>query len=195
MTPVRTKDKLFLAIAAPLAAAAAYFWCYRADAAKKLEAIRGETAALVSQETFDDEMRIARRRLADATEELEAERKVKPSVAKVKGDAAETPAEREREVLRVFRDCGIGVMRTEEAQRGTFAADRGQDGLDARAARALAATGVRAEPVMRRYVLDGAYPAVRNALGVFASREMAVVPVSVEMRENGRGRWTVLLWQ
>ena len=194
MTPIRTKDKLFLAIAVPLAAAGAYFWCYRADAVKKLDALRGETAALVSQDTFDDEMRIARRKLADAEEELAAERKVAPVVGKVKGDAAETPAEREREVLRVFRDCGIGVMRTEDALRGSSAAQV-RDGLDARAAHSLMATGVRPEPVLRRYVLDGAYPAVRNALGVIASREMAVIPVSVEMRENGRGRWTVLLWQ
>ena len=194
MTPVRTKDKLFLAVALPLAAAGAYFWCYRADAARKLDALRGETAALVSQETFDDEMRVARRRLAEAEEELAAERKVAPAAVKVKGDAAETPAEREREVLRVFRDCGIGVMRTEDALRGGSAAQLG-DGLDARAAHALTAAGVRPEPALRRYVLDGAYPAVRNALSAIASREMAVIPVSVEMRENGRGRWTVLLWQ
>ena len=194
MTPIRAKDKLFLAVAVPVAIVAAYVWLYRADASKRLDALRGETAALVEPAMFEMEMRAARAMLADAEREFEAEMKRPPELSRVKGGPGDSQAMRERAVLEIFRDCGIGVMRSDDAPRGTFAADAHEAEPLADAGKALSGCGARPSPVRRRYVLDGAYPAVRNALGAFAAREMAVVPCSVEMRENGRGRWTLLLW-
>ena len=190
MTPVRAKDKLFLAVAIPLAAVALYAYAYRAGATRKLESLRMESASLVDEMTFDDDMRSAKRALAAAEAELATESSAPVPPSAVKASADESPAERERQVLEVLLTCGIGVIRTEDATPKSGANDGTARGGDA-----LKATGVRPDPSLRRYTLDGAYPAVRRALGAFASRKMAVVPESLEMRENGRGRWTLSIWQ
>lgn len=184
MTAIRDQDRLFLRLAVPLALVAAYAYCWRIDAAKRLDALRGESAALVAAADFDFEMQKARRLLADAQAELERERAVPPPAAKVKGDANATVAGRESEVLRVLREAGLGIVRSEVVDGDARSEFGGK----------LAATGVRPDPVCRRYTLDGAYPAVRRALDAFAAGEMAVVPERVEMRAAGIGRWTVTLW-
>ena len=190
MTPVRAKDKLFLAVAIPLTAVAIYSYAYRADAARKLDSLRKESASLVDEMTFDDDMRSAKRALAAAEAELATESSAPVPPSEVNASADESPAERERQVLEVLLTCGIGVVRTEDASQKSGAND-----VTARGGDALKATGLRPEPSLRRYTLDGAYPAVRRALGAFAAKKMAVVPESLEMRESGRGRWTLSVWQ
>ena len=102
MTEIRTKDKLFLAVVVPLAAAAIYWFGWRADAGRRIDALRQRQSALVSQEDFDDEMARARRQADAAREELAAERSAPAPVSKVKGGADESEAERSRTVVETF---------------------------------------------------------------------------------------------
>ena len=185
---VRTKDKLFVAVAAPLAAAAAYFFLWRVDAAKDLAELERRNDALVAEEDFPVAMRRAERQLADSAADLAAERAAPAPDAKMKADGGATSAERESAVLDVFRESGLVVVRG-EARDGTTA-DGGPGAVIGEAAGIDG--GWRA--VCRRYTLDGTYPAVKRALDAFAARRMAVVAEKAEMRESGRGRWTLEVW-
>ena len=176
MTEVRAKDKLFLAVALPLAALAFYIYGWRFDAAKRFDALTERHAKLVKAEDFDFEKTAAERTLRAAEEELAAEKAVPPPVVKVKADAQASAAEREREVLAVFRAAGLRVVATERTEPQAGAA-------------LLGATGTRPEPVSRSYRLDGRYPEVRAALEAFARDEKAVIVEKLDMEESGSGRW------
>lgn len=182
MTPVRTKDKLFLAVAVPLVLVAAYMGLWRRDAARAVSELDARLAGLVEAADFPFEERKLKEGLRRAEEARAAAEALPPVRAAVRADAAARPAEREREVIAVLREAGLAVMRSERAaeMRGETAG-----------AAVLRATGTRPEPVLRRYLLDGGYPAVRRALGAFAAREMAVVVETVAMRADGKWEVTV----
>jgi len=176
MTEIRTKDKLFLAVVVPLAAIVAYVYCWRIDTAKRVEMLSASSVRLVKPEDFDYEKHLAERALKQAEETLAAEKQVPMPALKVKADAKASAAEREREVLAIFREAGLRVLDSELCEGGSGAA-------------VLQATGTRPEPVSRRYRLDGRYPQVRQALETFATREMAVIVEKLDMEEAERGRW------
>ena len=181
---IRTKDKLFLLVAIPLAAAALYVCRYRTDAVKRIDDCGRRLAALVEPEDFPFEKKRAQSALAEAEAALGRERAVPVPAARVKGTADETAAARELAVITVFREAGLAVRRSE------IDAGRSSD-VSATGAAVLKATGVRPTPVARRYLLEGPYPALQKALKIFADREMAVVVTAIGMREGGAGRWTL----
>ena len=183
---VRVKDKLFLLIAVPLAAAALYVWQYRADAAKRITTNESRLAALVEPEDFPFEKKRAEQNLAAARQELERERATPVPTARVKGERGETAAARELAVIEIFREAGLLVRRGETRFTRTE-----ESAVSVPGAATLKATGVRPEPIARRYTLEGPYPALQKALKIFAERELAVVVTSIAMREGGEGRWTL----
>ena len=176
MTEIRAKDKLFLVVAVPLAVLAAYVGCWRNDVVRRTDELAARGARLVAIEDFEDWKRRAEHELRCAEEELEAERRLPMPAAKVRADAGASAAEREREVLAVFREAGLRVVDTALCEGGA-------------GAEVLRATGVRPAPVCRSYRIDGRYPQVREALEAFARREMAVIVEKLDMEQSGRGRW------
>lgn len=181
MIEVRTKDRLFLAIALPAAIVGAYLYFWRADAVKRIESAEKTSSAMISAEDYDFEKAKALKSLASAKEELEAEKTAPRPESRVKGEKDAPPAKRESAVLGMFAKEGLGVLRSEEVSReANFRRE------------ALKAAGV--EAVLRRFTLDGSYPAVRRALDAIASEELAAIPEAVEMRESGRARWTISIW-
>ena len=192
MTALRTQDKIVLCLLVPALVIAAYVWLWRMDAAEELAALEAREASLVTVEEHPAEKAAAERRLEEAKAALAAEKAKPQPERRLKASAAETVSERERKVLGIFRDAGLGVLRSEidakdvqDKARGRFAA----------AEATLKATGLRPEPVRRVYTLDGGYPAVKRALDELVKAEAAVVPVLVEMKPGeGSGRWRVALW-
>ena len=187
MTPLRTKDRLFLAVAVPAALIAAYAYFWRAPHAKKVRAYGERCAALVDPEDFPAEKRKLEKRVAESAAELEAERGAPAPESAMKGSPDDAPAARERIVLDVFREAGLRVVSSEAGERtreGGASAPRGGE--------VLKATALRPEPRARRYRLEGGYAAVRRALCALAERKCAVIPETLEM--EGGDRWTVLLW-
>ena len=174
MTEIRTKDKLFLVAIVPAAVAALYWFGWRADAGRRIDALRQRQAALVEKEDFDDEMLKARRQAAAARDDLAAERSIPNPEVKVRGAATETEAERSQAVVETFRSFGIKVARSVVSEAKPAAVD------------VLRATGVRPSPVVRVWTLDGAYPALQAALDAFDADERAMVPVSVSVAPPSR---------
>lgn len=186
MTEIRTKDKLFLAVVVPIAALAAYWFLWRADAGRKVAELEREETRLVTEEDFPLEKSRAERDVKSAEEELAAEKAVPVPRLKVDGRKEAVAAERELGVLNVFRACGLKVMRV--------VSESGVAHRTARTADVLKATGLRPDPVRRVYALDGRYPEVVKALETLASERLAVIPESVSMEGASGGKWTLALW-
>ena len=163
-----------MAVVVPAVVAALYWFGWRVDAGRRIDAMRQRQAALGEREDFDDEMAKARRQAAAAKEELAAERSIPTPEARVKGAATETEAERGRVVVETFRAARLKIVRSDVADAKPAAADM------------LRATGVRPEPVVRVWTLEGAYPALQAALRAFAAEERALVPVSVSVAPPSR---------
>ena len=85
---VRVKDKIFMAAFIPIAAAAAYFYYWRMDAARTLNALDAECAALVAPEDFPFEKRIREARIPEAQKELSDVRALPPPTPSVAADAS-----------------------------------------------------------------------------------------------------------
>ena len=169
MTEIRTKDKLFLALVVPATVATLYWFGWRADAGRRIDSLRQRQSALVSQEDFDDEMSRARRQADAARDELAAERNTPAPASRVKGDAAESEAERSRTVVDAFRAAGLKMVRSHPP-----------------AMDALKKTSIRPNPMVRRWTVDGTYPSLLSALDGFVSRELAIVPLSVTIEPPSR---------
>ena len=187
MTEIRTKDKLFLAVVVPVALLAAYWYGWRAAAGRQVVELEHRQETLVTEEEFPQAKRQADREFAEATAELEAERKVPPPQATMKADAQAPAALRERQALQVFREAGLTVVGSTQA--------KGDGARAGRAGELLKATGVRPAPIRRSYTIDGRYPDVVKALRTFTQKQMAVIPDCVQMRAAGRNRWTLEVWQ
>ena len=190
MTEIRTKDKLFLAVAIPAALLAAYWYGWRASAGRQLAELESRQAQLVTAEDFPMEKRRADRELAEAKAELEAERKVPPPQAKVKANALASAAERERQMLQLLREVGLTVVGSAVSKDGTNASGP----RTGRSGGTLKATGLRPDPIHRAYTIDGRYPDVVKALKALDERKMAAIPDRVQMRASGRNRWTLEVW-
>ena len=187
MTEMRTKDKLFLAVAVPAALLAAYWYGWRESASRQIDGLQGRQARLVTAEDFPAEKRRADLELAEARAELEAERRIPLPQGAVVAEAGASEAERERQAIRVLREAGLTVVASEGPGADASAGADKAGGL-------LKATGTRPVPGHRAYTVDGRYPDVVKALRTFAERKMAVIPDRVRMRASGRNRWTLEVW-
>jgi len=181
MVPIRTKDKVFLAVVVPTAVAAAYWHFWRSDVTRRIDALERERDALVAVGDFPVEKTQAERQLASAQEALTAERKVPMPDTKVKGNASDNVASRELTVLEILRSAGLTVTRSVVTER-----------MESHAGSVLRATGTRPQPVCRTYEIGGRYPDFLNALRTLAARELAVIPECVGMPKPGQ--WTLTLW-
>ena len=179
MTKMRTKDKVFLMVAIPLALCVAYFYLWRMPVAKRIAALAAEEVRLPNAEDFPAERRAIEKRLASAEKELEEARAEKAPESSVKGDAA---------ALAAFAKHGARVVRVEPV------ADR-SDGWGARGGEVLRATGLRPTPEAMRFTVEAPYPDFTAALDEFAAARAPVVPEAVTMGRSGtKSRWEVVLW-
>ena len=182
MTPLRTKDLAFVAVALPVAMVAAYFWLWRADAAKKLDRLETECRNLAEVDEYPSLKAAAERRLAEARSALEREKSAETDESSVVRSGGRPEAMRENDVLRVFGEAGANVLKS-ELVAGSPAG-----------ALLSAASGIE-KPVCRKYTLEGPYPAIKRALDLFSSKKMAVIPERVEMRSSRPASWLIWIWQ
>lgn len=182
MTPLRTRDLFFVSVAAPLAAVAAYVWLWRADAGKRLERLETECRSLVATEEYDDAKAAALRRLDEARRDLEEEKKAKMPESAVVCVPGRPEAMRENDVLRIFGETGLNVLKSESCI-GSTAGD------------VLSAASGISSPVCRKYAIEGQYPAIKRALDLFSSRKAPVIPERIEMRPARPPVWTIWIWQ
>jgi len=190
MTEIRAKDKIFLAVVVPAAIVAAYWYGWRAPAGRRLAKLQYNHTRLVAVEDFEDEKSRAARAFEEANAELEAERKAPAPQSVVCADAADSAAERERQLILLLRESGLTVVGCSE----TSAAANGSDSHSGKGGELLKATGARPGPIHRAYTVDGRYPDVVKALKTLAERKMAAIPDRVQMRAPGRNRWTLEVW-
>lgn len=173
MTEIRVKDRIFLALAIPLAAAAVYWYAWRADASAEIETLERKCASLVTAEDFDHEISKAEHEKKSAEKSLESERAVKPPAKKVKANETDSEADREVAVLKVFKDAGLRIAASERLENAGTAAD------------VLRRTGCRPAPITRKYTIEGSYSRITEALSRFAQKEMAVVTEKIAMTKSG----------
>ena len=178
---IRTKDKLFLLIAAPLALAGLYFYVYRTDAAKELDALSRREASLVTVEDFPFEKDRAVLMRKNAAAELEAEKNVPPVEAQVKSVKGLSAAERERAVIGIIKNAGLRLVKSELVEGATSSAA------------ALKASSAMEAPSVRRYTVSGTYPALLGALRQFETGKDAVIVSSVTLADSLRNRWTFII--
>lgn len=191
MIEVGTKDKIFVALALPLAVFAGFVFFVRSPAVKTRTALTEERQRLPDPDLFPIERRNLANRVTETEKELAAARARKPVAAAVTGDAAASVADRQDAVFAALSQQGVRLVRV-AAGEGT---DPGVAGEVDRAARALRETGVRPEPVERRFVVEAAYPDFVAALEAFVSMRAPVVPAAVSMTTQGRVcRWEFTLW-
>lgn len=179
MTEIRFKDKVFLAIAVPLAVAAVYFWYLRPEAAAKLKTLEERDRATVTREEYPGEKRVMTARLKDAEAALSAERSVKPPEPQVVPPGDPSPARRTQAVVATFREAGVRVVSVSLAG----------DARGERAESSLRALKAMPSPVRRVYVLEGGYTAVKKAFRAFVDEKAAVIVSSLE--SQGADRWRV----
>ena len=188
MTKMRTKDKVFLMVAIPLALCVAYFYLWRMPVAKRVAALAAEEVRLPNAEDFPVERRAIEKRLASAEKELEEARAEKAPESSVKGDVGAGAAERQGAALAAFAKHGARVVRVEPV------AER-SDGWGARGGETLRATGLRPAPEAMRFTVEAPYRDFTAALEEFAAERAAVVPESVTMgRAGAKCRWEVVIW-
>ncbi len=189
MMQVRTKDKIFLGVVAPLALLGAYFHFVRRPAVAQVAALKAEPQRLPDVEMFPAERRQLRKRVEEAEAALAAERGEAPRATSVKGDPAAAVAERQDAVLRLFTAAGVSVIHVEpEALKG-----RMQEA--SRGCAVLSATGRCAAPEARRFVVEADYTAFQKAFQALAAEQMPVIPEALSLRVGARTcRWEMLLW-
>lgn len=191
MIEVGTKDKIFVALALPLAVFAGFVFFVRAPAVKTQTALAEERRRLPDPDLFPIERRNLANRVTETEKELAVARARKPVAAAVVGDVAASVADRQDAVFAALSQRGARLVRV-AAGEGTNA---GAAGDADRAARALRDTGIRPEPVERRFVVEAAYPDFVAALETFISTRAPVVPTAVSMTtQAGVCRWEFTLW-
>lgn len=183
---IRAKDKIFLALFIPAALVSAYLFFWRIDASNELERLERRCAALVATEDFPLAEKRLELRVKEAEERLDSLRNEPVPEPLVLANPAESAAGREIAVMRVFRESGLVVTRSEAVDLPGASRSRAKEALEA--------SGALASPVRRRYGLDGSYPSVKRALDAFCRERLAVVPDGIQMRSAQAGRWTLDLW-
>lgn len=186
---ISARDKIFVAAVLPLAIVCAYWYGWRADAAKRLSGLEGRCGSMVSQEDYAAEKIRAGRSLSEASRQLEAELAKPPVELQVASVADKTLADREQAVLGVLREAGLNV------KSGQTPKDAGVRAVEAAAALERASYfGSGEKPILRRYRLDGEYPSVKAALDAFVARRMAVVVEKIELSGGVAASWMLEVW-
>ena len=183
MIEVGKRDRIFVAVALPLALLAAHWHFVRGPLEKERAALAAEQARLPDPDMFAVERRTLQTRVAEAEKDLDAARAEKAPEAEVRGEPGASEAARQQAVVDVLQAKGVRILKVEPVEDGGAGAD------------ILRATGVRPAPVARRIELEAAYPALVDVLAEFEARRMAVVPGPVSMASDGTScRWEVTLW-
>lgn len=183
MIQVGTRDRVFVAVALPLALLAGYFYFVRQPLEKDRTALAAERARLPDPDMFPAERRQLRDRVAEAERDLAAAQAEKSPEAAVRGAADESEAARQQAVFDVLHAHGVRVVKSEPVDAAGVCADT------------LRATGVRPEPVARRLALEAAYPALLEALKAIEAARLAVVPGGWRMTPGEVAcRWEVTVW-
>ena len=181
MTPLRTRDRVFIVFVVPVAILAAYVYYWRIPHAAKVKEDREKCEKLIKREVYAEEKAKLDKRLAETAAELEKEKATPPPAAAIDAAAGDGVAKRERTVLDIFREAGLRVVSTAAA---SVTPQRGGD--------VLRGTALRPDPRMRRYQLEGSYASLLRALSLFTERKSAVLVERVET--SGGENWTVILW-
>lgn len=183
MIEVGKKDRLFVAVALPLALLAGHFYFVRGPLVRERAALAAERARLPDPDMFSVERRTLQTKVAEAEKGLSAARAEKPPESAVRGRPDDSEAARQQAVVDALRAKGVRIAKVEPVEGCGSGGD------------VLRATGVRPEPVVRRIGLEASYPALVEALGEFEARRLAVVPETLSMTSGGTScRWEVTLW-
>lgn len=183
MTEIRTKDKIFVALALPLAAAAFYFLQWRPQLVKKLDGLQARDRVTVMPENFQ-RAKTEKARIAEAADrELEKERAIPLPASETVGDAADSPARRTQSVVAVFRAAGARVVSSGLAD----------DAPDAAVVGTLRATGTRPAPIARIYLVEADYRALCNALRRFEEEKLPVIASALS--SEGGNRWRLKIYE
>jgi hypothetical protein len=170
MIEIGLRDKIFVAVVLPLALAALYSQMWRPETVSRLQALESRDRSTVSEVLFPGEKRSLVQAAEAAERELKAEEAKELPVSKFTGSPNDSRAARTQMVVEVFRAAALRVVSSEVAEA------RG----DSRETALLCATGTRTDAVKRKYVLKGAFSAVRAALEGFVERKMPVIVSSVD---------------
>jgi hypothetical protein len=186
MIEVRAKDRIFVAVALPLAVAFMYLWQWRPQCERELADLRARDRATVTEVGHPSEKRIRLQRLKEAEAALAKLEALPPPAVEVSSPAGGASAERMRASVGVFREHSLRVLSIEgeAASHGAGASP---------AAGVLKATGACPAPERRVYRLEGAFPNLRMALRTIVSRKMAVVVESVA--SEGENRWRLAVYE
>ena len=183
MIQVGTRDRIFVAVALPLAMLAGYVHFIRQPLARERAALGAEQARLPDPDMFPSERRLLRDRAAEAERDLAAAKAEKPPEVAVRGAADESEAARQQAVFDLLHAHGVRVAKAGPVEAAGVCADT------------LRATGVRPQPVARRFALEASYPALVEALKALEAARLAVVPGAWTMTPGGTAcRWEVTLW-
>ena len=183
MIEVRTKDRIFVAVALPLALLGCYLHFVRGPLATSRTALAAERARLPDPDMFPQERRALSARVDAAARELAAARAEPPPELTVRGRPADSEGVRLQAVFDALQRGGVRVVRAEPVEAAGRAAD------------VLRATGVRPEPAARRVVLEADYPALVGALLACEAGRLAVVAGALSLASGETTcRWEVTLW-
>lgn len=201
---VRTKDKLFVAVAIPAAVAAGYFYFYRDGAVKRNAELERQNAALADEAAYhatlgkiaadekaagaekakaqaaktkaEADKAAADAALAAALQELAAEKAIALPPPKVVADPKAAAAVRENAFVELARKAGLTVASME------YSSEISSAGM-------LRATGSCPSPISRKYVLEGQYWQVQQLLAEISGGQLAVIVGKLQLNESGVARW------
>lgn len=184
MIEVRKKDVIFAAIVLPAAAVALYVWLWRLPAAEEMDGLARRSAQLVLQDEFPMRMRNAQERRAEAEAALAAAQALAPVERLVEGTPSARLAERQRELFALFAVNGARVVASK-----SFPESRSGRMHDA-----IAATGVRSEPVRMLVTVQASYTALRNALDAMVRGKCAFFPETLSFKAAAPEKWEIAIW-
>lgn len=189
MIEIGKKDKIFVAVAVPMAVLAAlYFWGV-SPVEKDFRALVAERANLPDPDMFPLERRALEKRVAEVertSTELAAEA---PPEALVVADAAASCAARQDALVSLLVRKGVRLVRLETLAEQPLP-DAGSRGREA-----LRTTGVCPLAEGRRLTLEGDYGQVREVLAEIATRRLAIVPEALSLKTTqGVNQWEVTVW-
>jgi hypothetical protein len=179
MIEVRSKDKVFLAIALPMVVAGLYFWWVRPAEIKKLDVLKAQDRVTVTEAEYPSAKRIAEKAEKEALAKLESERAIPLPAPKVVGKESDAPAVRTRAVVENFRKSGVRVVSSAVVEENNVS----------RSASVLKVTGIRHLPLVRAYAIEGDFRSLCAALHGFEKAKMPVIVDSVA--SEGGNRWRV----
>ena len=183
MTQIRTKDKIFLAVAVPLALIGAYVWLVAMPAGKHIAALSAEHRALPDVEMFPTQKRRLEANIQAAEKELKEERTL-TAAARRDDPAPKDAAARQAALIAKFTTAGAKVIRVENAKNTT----------DAAGAKALAALGY--SPEARGFTIEARYPEFVAAMTAVSTEKTSMaVAESVSLQSDKRTcRWEMIWW-